>query len=94
MGIVERFKFEQEVDMQDLGKIKEKFEDFCVGETHQAYESYKFHLRHQELSETIRAYISSVCQLAKNRRSSEIQVTALDKCLQACPVYTGPGLRV
>ena len=29
-----------------------------------------------------------------NRRSSEIQGTALGKCLQAWPVYTGPCLRV
>ena len=28
-----------------------------------------------------------------NRRSSEIQGTALGKCLQAWPVYTGPCLR-
>ena len=31
---------------------------------------------------------------AGNRRSSEIQGTALSKCLQARPVYTGPCLRV
>ena len=29
-----------------------------------------------------------------NIRSSEIQGTALGKCLQAWPVYTGPCLRV
>ena len=29
-----------------------------------------------------------------NRRSSEIQGTALSKCLQVWPVYTGPCLRV
>ena len=29
-----------------------------------------------------------------NRRSSEIQGTALGKCLQAWPVHIGPGLRV
>ena len=52
--------------MQDLGKIMEKFEDFCVGETHEAYKSYKFHLWRQELSERIKAYISSLRQLAKN----------------------------
>ena len=52
--------------MQDLGKIMEKFEDFCVGETHEAYDSYKFHLRRQEPSETIEAYISSLRQVAKN----------------------------
>ena len=44
MDIFDGFKFEQEADMQDLGKIMEKFEDFCVSETHEAYESYKFHL--------------------------------------------------
>ena len=32
--------------------------------------------------------------LARNRRSSEIQGTALGKCLQAWPVYTGPCLQV
>ena len=32
--------------------------------------------------------------LVFNRRSSEIQGTALGKCLQACPVNTGPCLRV
>ena len=37
-----------------------------VGETHEAYGSYKFHLRRQEPSETIKAYISSLRQLAKN----------------------------
>ena len=66
MDIFDGFKFEQEADMQDLGKIMEKFQDFCVGETHEAYESYKFHLRRQEPSETIKAYISSLRQLAKN----------------------------
>ena len=66
MDIFDGFKFEQEADMQDLGEIMEKFEDFCVGETHEAYESYKFHLRRQEPSETIEAYISSLRQLAKN----------------------------
>ena len=48
------------------GKSWKSFEDFCVGETHEAYEMYKFHLRRQELSETIEAYISSLHQLAKN----------------------------
>ena len=66
MDIFDGFEFEQEADMQDPGKIMETFEEFYVGETHEAYESYKFHLRRQEPSETIEAYISSLRQLAKN----------------------------
>ena len=65
MDIFDGFKFDQEADMQNLKKIMDKFEDFCVGETHEAYKSYKFHLRRQEPSETIEAYIS-LRQLAKN----------------------------
>ena len=52
--------------MKDLEKIRKKFEDFCVGETHEAYKSHKFHLRRQEAQETIEAYISSLHQIAKN----------------------------
>ena len=33
MDIFDGFKFEQEADMQDLGKIMNIFEDFCVSET-------------------------------------------------------------
>ena len=35
-----------------------------------------------------------VVAVSVNRRSSEIQGTALGKCLQAWPVYIGPCLRV
>ena len=35
-----------------------------------------------------------IVQAHYNRRSSEIQGTALSKCLQAGPVYTGPCLQV
>ena len=40
------------------------------------------------------AYATGLWKLSANRRSSEIQGTALSKCLQAWPVYIGPGLRV
>ena len=43
----------------------QKFEQFCVGQTHEAYESYKFHLKKQEQGETIEAYVASLRQLAK-----------------------------
>ena len=42
-----------------------KLEDFFVGETHEAFESYKFHLRKQEESELIEAYVAAPRKLAK-----------------------------
>ncbi|KAG1671242.1 Transposon Ty3-I Gag-Pol polyprotein [Nymphon striatum] len=44
----------------------QRFEEFFVGETHEAFESYKFHMRKQEPSETIEAYVGALRQLAKN----------------------------
>ena len=43
-----------------------KFDDFFVSETHQAFESYEFHLRKQKPLENIETYEAALCQLAKN----------------------------
>ena len=42
-----------------------KLEDFFVGETHEAFESYKFHLRKQEESESIEVYVAALRKLAR-----------------------------
>ena len=39
---------------------------FFVGQTHKAFESYEFHLRKQEPTESIEAYVAAIRQLAKN----------------------------
>ena len=43
--INDNLKFESPDDKNDLKKVVEKLEDFFVGDTHEAFESYKFHLR-------------------------------------------------
>ena len=40
-----------------------------------------------DLKHRLNAFKSDCCQPVLNRRSSEIQGTALGKCLQAWPVY-------
>ena len=42
-----------------------KLEDFFVGDTHEAFESYKFHLRKQEASESIEAHVAALRKLAR-----------------------------
>ena len=46
--IVASLKFAEPGDKKLLAKVKGKSEDFFVGDTHEAYESYRFHLRRQE----------------------------------------------
>ena len=46
-------EFYHEEDKMDLEIIMNKWKDFFVGKTHEAFESYKFHLRKQKPSENI-----------------------------------------
>ena len=42
----------------------DKFEQFCVGEANEIYETFLFNKRNQEKGETIEAYVSSLRKLA------------------------------
>ena len=46
--ILEGFKFEEEESDRDIDKVLTKFEQYCVGSTHEAFESFKFNSRIQE----------------------------------------------
>lgn len=63
--IFDTFKFDNAEDSNNLEIVMSKFEEYFVGETHEAYESYRFHLRRQEPSESIEAYIAELRKLAK-----------------------------
>ena len=66
LAIFDGFQFDSEDDKDDIDIVIQKFEEFCVGATHEAYESYKFHLKNQEGSETIDCYVAELRKLAKN----------------------------
>ena len=71
--IFDNIKFDDEDDKNDLQKVMEKLKDFFVGDTHEAFESYKFHLRKQEESESIEGYIAALRKLAKARNFDELE---------------------
>ncbi|GAB1597566.1 hypothetical protein Ahia01_000033100, partial [Argonauta hians] len=70
--VYEGLEFDSEDDRNDLKMVIEKFEEFFVGDTHEAYESYRFHLRKQEHSENIETYITALRRLAKNCNFGEL----------------------
>ena len=45
LDIFDGLKFDSDADRKNLITVMQKFEQFCVGQTHEAYESYKFHLK-------------------------------------------------
>ena len=59
------FKFETGEKDDDIETVLKKFESFCIGATHEAFESYRFHSRVQESNETIEAYVAELRILAR-----------------------------
>ena len=66
LAVFDGFHFDNEADRDNIDTVILKFEEFCVGATHEAFESYKFHIRNQEGSETIDCYVAELRKLAKN----------------------------
>ena len=81
----EGFKFEQDESENDIGIVIQKFEQFCVGSTHEAFESYRFHVRTQEQSESIDAYVAELRKLAKGCNFAEQEDRMIrDRILVGC----------
>ena len=59
------FTFAAEADNEDPAKILETFENYCICETNETYEHYKFNTRVQESGKSIDTYLSSLRTLAK-----------------------------
>ena len=71
--IYDGLEFDKEEDKMDLEIVMKKLEDFFTGETHKVFESYKFHLRKQEPTESIEAYVAALHQLAKNSNFGQLR---------------------
>ena len=59
------FKFDNAAAESDIDVVLKKFEEFCVGSTHEAFESYKFHIRNQEQSRGDRCLRVRVTKVSK-----------------------------
>jgi hypothetical protein len=66
-------KFDNDADKTKLEVVLQKFETFCIGETNETYERYKFNKRDQEQSETIDTYVASIRTLSKTCNYGEIE---------------------
>ena len=58
-----------EENKMDLEIVMNKLENFSVVETHEVFESYKFHLWKYKPSENSKTYVAALRQLAKNKQT-------------------------
>ena len=65
MKIFNGFQFDTPEDRNNRTKIIEKFDQYTIGELNETIERYNFNSRNQEENESIDAYVTALCTLAK-----------------------------
>ena len=54
-----------ENERQNVAVVLQKFEEFCLGEVNETYESYMFFCRNQDAGETVESYITTLRKMVK-----------------------------
>ena len=65
--------FDTEADRQDINKVLEKLEAYCIGETNETYERYVFNKRDQQQGESFDSYLSALRSLIKTCNFGTLQ---------------------
>ncbi|KAK7101729.1 hypothetical protein V1264_020066 [Littorina saxatilis] len=73
VDVYDSMRFTEGENKKDISVVIKKLKDFCVGATHEAFETYKFHTRSQEASESIEAYVAALRKLVKNCNYGEME---------------------
>ena len=64
LDVYEGLPFEED-ERQNVAVVLKKFEEFCLGEVNETYESYMFFCRNQDAGETVESYITTLRKMAK-----------------------------
>ena len=65
LGVYEGLKFANEDDKKDIDVVLRKLLRYCIGETNEIYERYRFNKRVQEHNESLDAYVTALRTLAR-----------------------------
>ena len=75
LDIYEGFKFDNDMDKDDIDIVITKFEEYCVGQRNETFERYNFNIRVQQEGETVDAYVTELKKetLAKTCNLGQLQ---------------------
>ena len=73
LDVYDAFVFETPEQGKDIDIVLEKFEQYCIGETNETYERYRFNKCDQKQHETIDAYVTSLRTLAKTCNFGQLE---------------------
>ena len=65
LDVFDGLDFANEDEKKDIDVVVKKLEKYCIGETNETYERYRFNKRDQASNETVDAYLTALRTLAK-----------------------------
>ncbi|KAK2564322.1 hypothetical protein P5673_012582 [Acropora cervicornis] len=65
LDVYEGLEFDSEDDKQDIDIVLQKLQRYCIGETNEIYERYRFNKRDQKPNESLDVYVTALRTLAK-----------------------------
>ena len=60
LDVYEGLEFENEDDKKDIDIVLQKLQRYCIEETNEIYETYRFNKRDQEPNESLDAYVTAL----------------------------------
>ena len=72
-GHFDGLSFDTEADRQDINKVLEKLEAYCIGETNETCERYVFNKRDQQQGESFDSYLSALRSFIKTCNFGTLQ---------------------
>ncbi|KAG1661281.1 hypothetical protein GQR58_021516 [Nymphon striatum] len=73
LDVYDGFAFDSDADKQNIDKIIQKFEIFCVGKTNETFERYNFNMCKQNENDKFDAYVSKLRKLANTCNYGTLQ---------------------
>ena len=73
LDIFDGLSFDTEAEGQDINRVLEKLEAYCIGETNETYERYVFNKRDQQQGESFDSYLSAFRSLIKTCNFGTLQ---------------------
>ena len=105
LDVYEGLPFEEN-ERQNVAVVLKKFEEFCLGEVNETYESYMFFCRNQDAGETVEYYITTLRKMAKtcnfgrledrllrDRVVMGIRQLDLTQCIDCCRAFESSKLK-
>ena len=73
LDVYEGYKFDNDMDKDDIDIVITNFEEYCVGQRNERLERYNFNMRVQQEGKTVDAYVTALKTLSKTCNFGQLE---------------------